>query len=417
MIQMELLPAAHGDAIWIEYGSSSQVHRILIDGGPAHAYQAGLRRRIEKLDRGDRTFELMVVTHIDADHIDGALILLQELQQLNIHIAEFWFNGWKQLPQQDTRDVYAPLQGEFLGGLIDTSLKGVWNKRFDNKAVVVPESGTLPEVKLEGGARLTLLGPADAALRRLRARWSSAIRDFSPGDANEALRRLRQRREYRPPPPPAVFVAPQYGDDRAVANGSSISFVLEYDDVSLLLTGDAHVRSLAASLECLAKQRRATKLRFDAVKLPHHGSMSNISEAWLQWVDCKRWLISTNGAVFDHPDVATAQLIADHYERPTLFCNYRSPSTERLTTQADSARWITEFPEEGKSKGEGGGLLLRLSAPTSDDSHGSQPSRPQRQRGRKPAQPEAGKGKARTHSARRSASSQTGRAKKPGGTR
>jgi beta-lactamase superfamily II metal-dependent hydrolase len=417
MIQIEILPAAHGDAIWIEYGSSSQVHRILIDGGPAHAYQAGLRRRIEKLDEGDRTFELMVVTHIDADHIDGALILLQELQPLNVRIEDFWFNGWKQLPQQDTRDVYAPLQGEFLGGLIDTSLKGVWNKRFDNKAVVVPESGKLPEVELEGGARLTLLGPVDAALRRLRARWSSAIRDFSPGDANEALRRLRERREYRPPPPPAVFAAPQYGDDRAVANGSSISFVLEYDDVSLLLTGDAHARSLAASLERLAKERAATKLRFDAVKLPHHGSMSNISEAWLQWVDCQRWLISTNGAVFDHPDVATAQLIARHYQRPTLLCNYRSPSTERLTTQADSAKWMTAFPEEGKSKGEGGGLLLRLPASTSDDSCASQPSRPQRQRGQKPTPPGEGKGKANTRRVRRNASGKTGRPKETGGTR
>jgi beta-lactamase superfamily II metal-dependent hydrolase len=418
MMQIELLPAAHGDAIWIEYGSSSQVHRLLIDGGPAHAYQAGLRRCIEKLDKGDRTFELMVVTHIDADHIDGALILLQELQQLNIHIAEFWFNGWNQLPQQqDTRDVLAPLQGEFLGGLIDASLKGVWNKRFDNQRVVVLEDEKLPEVELKGGAKLTLLGPSEPALRRLRARWSSAIRDFSPGDVNEALRRLRERREYRPPPPPAVFAAPQYGDDRAVANGSSISFVLEYEGVSLLLTGDAHARSLAASLERLAKQRLATKLRFDAVKLPHHGSMSNISEAWLQWVDCERWLISTNGAVFDHPDVATAQLLADHYQRPTLFCNYRSPSTERLETQADSAKWRTAFPEEGKSKGEGGGLLLRLSAPTSNDSRAGQPSGAQRQRGQKPTQPGEGKSKARTRRARPNASGKTGRPKQTGGTR
>src|SRR5215813_9847167 len=146
MIQIEMLPAAHGDAIWIEYGSPSQVHRILIDGGPAHVYQAGLRRRIEKVDTRDRTFELMVVTHIDADHIDGALILLQELQQLHVHIAEFWFNGWNQLPQQDTRDAYAPLQGEFLSGLINTSLKGVWNKRFDNQRVVIPENEKLPEI-------------------------------------------------------------------------------------------------------------------------------------------------------------------------------------------------------------------------------------------------------------------------------
>ncbi len=79
MLSIELLPAAHGDAIWIEYGPVASVSRILIDGGPAPTYQLGLRRRIELLPQNARMLELFVVTHIDADHIDGALILLQEL--------------------------------------------------------------------------------------------------------------------------------------------------------------------------------------------------------------------------------------------------------------------------------------------------------------------------------------------------
>ena len=30
MLRIEMLPAAHGDCLWIEYGSGRQVHRILI---------------------------------------------------------------------------------------------------------------------------------------------------------------------------------------------------------------------------------------------------------------------------------------------------------------------------------------------------------------------------------------------------
>jgi hypothetical protein len=98
-----------------------------------------------------------------------------------------------------------------------------------------------------------------------------------------------------------------------------------------------------------------TRLRLDAVKLPHHGSMGNVSEAWLQWIDCADWLISTNGAIFDHPDVATARLIADNcLITPTMFCNYRSPSTERLSK---SDRWTTRFAE-GDLLGPAGGLRL-----------------------------------------------------------
>jgi beta-lactamase superfamily II metal-dependent hydrolase len=97
MISIELLPAAHGDAIWIEYGPASRPHRILIDGGPAPTYEAGLRRRIATLPEQKRMLELMVVTHIDADHIDGALILLQELAALKVRVDELWFNGWDQI--------------------------------------------------------------------------------------------------------------------------------------------------------------------------------------------------------------------------------------------------------------------------------------------------------------------------------
>jgi beta-lactamase superfamily II metal-dependent hydrolase len=369
VISIEVLPAAHGDSIWIEYGSADNVHRVLIDGGPAHTYEAGLRRRIANLPEDKRTFELMVVTHIDADHIDSSLILLQELTSLKIRINELWFNGWNQLPH-GTQDSYAPLQGEFLGGLIavDPALKPVWNRHFYNKAVFIPDSGPLPEVPLEGGAKLTLLSPTEAELKRLRARWASAIRDFSPGDVNEALRRLRERREYRAPSPPAVFAVRQYGDDRTVANGSSISFIFEHGDVSILLTGDAHARTLAASLKRLADQRSLKKIRFDVVKLPHHGSMGNVSDSWLERVDCERWLISTNGAVFKHPDKETAELIARHCPKtPMMVCNYRSTSTEKLVSPSGTPKWITAFPE-GETVGPVGGLKLTL--PASDSIKG-----------------------------------------------
>lgn len=365
MISIEVLPAAHGDSIWIEYGSEAQVHRVLIDGGPAHTYESGLRRRIAALQGKECELDLMVVTHIDADHIDGALILLQELAQLNVHINELWFNGWDQLPQKEgARASYAPLQGEFLGGLIrvDPALEGIWNQEFDSQAVVIPDGDDirLPEVELDGGARLTLLGPSMRDLHRLRTRWVSALRDFSPGNAEEALRRLRERRRYRAPATPAVFAAPQYGNDRSPANGSSISFILEHDGVSVLFAGDARARTLAGSLERLAEQRSVSKVRFDAIKLPHHGSMRNISEAWLQWVDCERWLISTNGDVFDHPDVETAQLIAQFVQAPlTMFCNYRSTSTERLTAQSGTPAWNTAFPQ-GVTEGPVGGLKIDL---------------------------------------------------------
>jgi beta-lactamase superfamily II metal-dependent hydrolase len=353
MITIEMLPAAHGDALWIEYGAGRQMRRILIDGGPARSYESGLRRRMAVLPEHLRNFELVVITHIDADHIDGAIILLQEKKPagLKFQTKEFWFNGWAQLPKLET-ETYAPLQGEFLGGLLgkDSGLRGVWNKSFKKGAVMVSDQKPLPEIKLEGGALLTLLGPTASELKRLRARWVSAIRDFTPGDVTEALRRLKERRDYRPPTTPAVFAMPQYGSDRTPANGSSISFLLEYGGASVLLAGDAHASTLAASLGRLAAQRSVPRLRIDAVKLPHHGSMGNVSSEWLQQVDCQRWLISTNGAMFGHPDVETAQLISQHCQddqrskKPSFYCNYRSDTTLKLE---GSSQWSVIFLKNG----------------------------------------------------------------------
>ena len=352
MITIEMLPAAHGDALWIEYGSGRQMWRILIDGGPARSYESGLRRRLASPDEQMRNFELVVITHIDADHIDGAIILLQEKKpELKLQTKEFWFNGWAQLPKLET-ETYAPLQGEFLGGLLskDRGLQGVWNKSFKKGAVMVSDEKRLPEFELEGGALITLLGPTASELKRLRARWASAIRDFTAGDADEALRRLKERRDYKPPVTPAVFAMPQYGSDRTPANGSSISFLLEYEGASLLLPGDAHASTLAASLGRLAAQRSVSRLRIDAVKLPHHGSMGNVSSEWLQRVDCQRWLISTNGGMFGHPDIETAKLISQHCrdeqrrKKPSFYCNYRTDTTLKLK---GSSLWSVIFLKNG----------------------------------------------------------------------
>jgi hypothetical protein len=365
MVRIELLPAAHGDAIWVEYGNPKDPRRIVIDGGPAPSYENGLRRRILETPEERRRLDLFVVTHIDADHIDGAILLLREAGRLGVHIEELWFNGWTQLDRFGPA-VYAPLQGEFLGGLIDVTpaLKGAWNAKFGGGAVQVPDSGEPPEISLPGDAKLTLLSPTGRDLKRLRARWTSAIRDFSPGDTKAALRRLEERREYRPPEAPPVFAAQTYGDDRSVANGSSIAFLLEVEGTSLLLAGDAHARVLAASLGRLARKRDVTRIHLDAMKLPHHGSMSNVTKELLSVVDCAHWLVSTSGAVFEHPDVATAQLIVEQqpreHQRPVvMMCNYDETSTRRLATSAPrppSPTWSTVFP--GESPGPAGGLAV-----------------------------------------------------------
>jgi hypothetical protein len=360
VFRIELLPAAIGDAIWIEYGDPARPRRIVIDGGPAPSYEKGLLARVLRLKKND-VIDLLVVTHIDADHIDGAVILLQHADEIGVRFGEIWFNAWPQLAPLGP-ETFAPQQGEFLAALLDRpGLRDRWNTRTEGQAIVLSDTEPLLEHTLPDDARLTLLSPGLAQIKRLRARWNSAMRDFC-GDTAEALRRLKTKGAYQPPPLQPVFGGASPGGDRSPANASSIAFLLEHDGAACLFAADAFPRVLAASLRRLSGARnpaRPMPIRLDACKLSHHAGLANVSDELVSAVECSRWLVSTSGDEH-HPNRGVAQLVAKHAPGSEFFCNYKSEITERFADTSSSPLWRTHYPGEGAPAGETGGIVLDL---------------------------------------------------------
>ncbi|MGW3209192.1 ComEC/Rec2 family competence protein [Streptomyces sp. NPDC001135] len=327
------LPARHGDSILVEYGDQENPARILIDGGPAPSYQT-LRDTIGRLPPEKRRFELLVVTHIDADHIDGVLMLLQD-NHLAVNFDDVWFNGWPQLESLSAghqRDVLAPQQGEFLGYLMHEQGRS-WNSSFaeDRRCVVVADSGPLPSQQLPGGATVTLLSPLEENLLKLRRAWVKALEEagMQPGSWEQAKARLSKRTEYQPRVPRQDVYAPRrFGSDTSVANGASIAFVLDYRGHRVLFGADAHVSVLTRGLRRLAGALGVQRVPLDAVKLSHHGSMANIDGRFLDTIDVPRFLVSTNGAYFRHPDPETIRLLAERSPGAEIRFNYRCMTTE-----------------------------------------------------------------------------------------
>jgi glyoxylase-like metal-dependent hydrolase (beta-lactamase superfamily II) len=102
MLRIEMLPARQGDALWIEYGEDPQrPHRVLCDAGTPGTWPV-VQARIADLPEGQRAFELLVVSHVDADHIGGSLPLLTDTR-LGATFDDVWFNGWRHLPQRASR--------------------------------------------------------------------------------------------------------------------------------------------------------------------------------------------------------------------------------------------------------------------------------------------------------------------------
>jgi hypothetical protein len=348
MLQIEMLPAAHGDAIWVEYGPKTKPHRILIDGGPINAY-AALHSRLAAATSRRKDVDLFVITHIDTDHIDGAVLLMRD-ESLDIQFGDIWFNAWEQLSPEPLDDTYGPEQGEFVSALINLK-KYPWNRAFDRKAAVIADSGPLPVVDLPGGARLTLLSPGDRQLRRLRRNWNSVIADagWTPGNVAASLKRLESRREYEPALRRDTFAGEAFGTDNAVANGSTIAFMFDFEGKRCLFAGDAFPDVLADSLVRYAAANGISgRVPLDVLKLAHHGSAKNWSPELHERLQARNFLISTSGARFKHPDRETIEgiLANEPTEKVGLWFNYKSPTTIlwENPTGANRSRYTANYP-------------------------------------------------------------------------
>jgi hypothetical protein len=348
VLTLTLLPAAHGDALVVTFGpgdgggSPVEGHRrLLVDGGPAHTYAGALGRYLRELPAEGRRFELFVVSHIDADHIDGAIIALQDAPALDVRFKDVWFNGWPQL-----EPLRGPEQGGFLDALLDAEQPGAVprNRTYDGSPV---RRGVDQHVDVAGGCRLTVLSPDQAQLMKLRANWERAAArgGFGQASAADVRARLAERRMYQPPPSEPDETADatdrggsRVGGDRAVANGSSIALLVEHGGRTLLLGADAHASVLADGLRALRDRRQIERVPLDVVKLSHHGSIGNITPELLSLIDCRRFVVSTNGDRFHHPDPETIELIGATVPGAEVYFNYLSETTERWADPAEQAR-------------------------------------------------------------------------------
>ena len=328
--RIEMLPAGHGDALWIEYGNELETNRILIDGGTVSTYPH-LLQRVEQVPGNERYFELVVLTHVDADHIEGLLRLFAD-NPIPCKPDRVLFNGWRQM--EPAHGLLGPLQGEFLSALLAVRARDAW--KAEGPPLVVPDDGPLPVINLRGGMKLTLLSPSWPKLKAMADEWRKTIdkAGFKPGDLDAAWAILAGKKKFLPEegllgatPELDEKLREGFRPDHAKANGSSLAFLAEYGGKSALLLGDAHPDVIHDSLRRLCQERNQEKLAVDVVKLSHHGSKNNTSPEMLEGLDCSRYLVSTNGSHFDHPDEICMQRVIQFGKPGELVFNYDSDFT------------------------------------------------------------------------------------------
>jgi beta-lactamase superfamily II metal-dependent hydrolase len=304
---LEALQAFWGDCLIVHAGPAADPRLLLIDGGPTATYETSLKPRLEELRAarggGPLTLDMVLVSHIDGDHIQGIIRLAAAQiagQEPAVNVRTLWHNAFDdvlgnrapELEDANQRgqlhgahhDVEAVIASVPEGRVLrDQSSKLRWKLNRPVGGLVTVERAAGP-VAVADQVEMTVVAPAQPQLEALYKTWERWLEDA----------------KLDPLQPAAVT-------DSSVFNRSSIVLLLKGGERTMLLTGDARGDHITAGLDRIGASREGVT-EVDLLKLPHHGSVRNIDEEFFQRVRARHYVISANGR-FGNPDQATLDLL------------------------------------------------------------------------------------------------------------
>lgn len=344
MFKLHVIQAQFGDSLLLEYGTAGKARYILIDGGPPGNYAADLRDALMQVPGVGGKLDLLVLSHIDNDHIVGVLDLLADVEDdqvsgrpLRLQVDQLWHNSFDRTLDPDgtisqqlqsimsmagAANMAMPLATDAFFGvregnrlqLIAQKLLIKQNKGFKNDLIVVDAA---PEPVCFGTLKLRIAGPSQANLKALRKEWLEWLAATS--------------RQVAADPRTAAMV------DRSVPNLSSIVLLATCDDKTVLLTGDARGDHILSGLTKAGLVQKG-KFHVDVLKVPHHGSSRNSDERFFRALTADTYVISANGR-YGNPDFATLQWIvtsAKYRQKPiTIVVTKDTEGTQELVRKLD----------------------------------------------------------------------------------
>lgn len=298
--QIVIQESSNGDCIWVRFGKDKK-YNIVIDSGPG-VFAGKFRQMIKQINSNDETVDLLILTHIDDDHINGFRKSINSIEGKDI--KRIWLNG-------DPKQYYLNQthSAKNVGGLV----KDIRKKQIE---IVTPILGGTTE-KIED-SYLTVLTPTYEDM----INTSKTIEDFTKHSkySNYSLNI------------DDINVIDKYYPDKSPTNKASISFILSYLDKNIAFLGDAHAEDI-----CNGLIKYWNKGSIDMVKLSHHGSKHNTSCELLALMECDEFIITKKSPI--HKE--TISRIVRNREIAKVYCNYDWWTSTKFFTKQDIDKYLS----------------------------------------------------------------------------
>lgn len=309
---LNIIQAAYGDCFLLEFGTIENPKYILIDGGPKSIYDFHLKKKIQTIKNKGGNLDLVILSHVDNDHIIGLLDLLSELQEQKtnnkpetVSIKALWHNTFDKTIGRDSeisnlfqtliRSVkqssqYLPATNNLIQGInegnklriIATALKIPINQEFKNNLITLENSKKIHQFE---DIKIHILGPTKENIDNLNKEWIEWLEKHKDN---------------------FISLDPNVTEmvDNSIPNLSSIMILVETQNKKILFMGDGRGDHLIQGMMKAKLINSEGKIHVDILKVPHHGSDRNVAKNFFQQITADKYIISANGR-YGHPKLST----------------------------------------------------------------------------------------------------------------
>ncbi len=352
-MRFRLFKARDGDCNLITAADGTN---MLVDGGRATQFKAHAAPALAVLRRNGEVLDVVAVSHIDNDHLEGIIELLDQKVAWVVHrhqidpanpegnpdhpepkfeeppeIREIWHNGFRE--QQDEN-----------AGVIEDQLAAATRLAFFSSSTDVQDlaermqklvAGERDAIRLQrrlrsgllhiqhnqlvngrllmvndqtrqfdiGGLTVRLIGPRAEDLERLRNRWNDWLEDSQDILANltnrvRALDRDPSLNEAERVKLRLELAAAELGDFSGLSppNVASIMFLVQEGGHQALMTGDGASQHVLRGLQDAGVVAAGEGLHVDILKVPHHGAAANTSPEFPRLITADHYVFCSNGS-------------------------------------------------------------------------------------------------------------------------